>query len=470
LQANEETPPALAPLFKVADVLEQELPKQDELTPQTKQAAAENILANANDAKLNQYAQYLGLGGKIYVHVFDYRGKHAQGETTIDYTKKHYENAAAISNERFKKLDINLEVVIIFDDFNAKPLTREEFQTRKADKTKRQTMPKGFDNLYNPMDSYMVINIQNDDNNPTMSHDKDKGIEPWLNEMVQSKKTNDWQDAFNDKVATAGKSSQYNFLGMVNASYTQGNAQRFYSIKADKPFSIAEIDKQIAESIASAIEHEVGHTKFIHYSANSLSSTQDSYMEGERNNNSLGKATLKAYLSASDADKNKFKFRENFSHAGTSAGHVHKTVMDEYPKVEYTKTKNNVQIQEGYDVYMQTMLKLLHGSASETKGFNIQEYKDTLAEMRLKRNNLYILLIGSPYLQDKDEIITQFEILEKKIEAYVDVLSVLDTRKDFQGYLKDQQKIETSNDELDDKIKKTNLRNLDNFKNFEVPK
>jgi hypothetical protein len=76
LQASEETPPALAPLFKVADVLEAELPKQDELTPQTKQAAAENILANANDAKLNEYAQYLGLGGKIYVHVFDYRGKH----------------------------------------------------------------------------------------------------------------------------------------------------------------------------------------------------------------------------------------------------------------------------------------------------------------------------------------------------------------------------------------------------------
>jgi hypothetical protein len=69
-----------------------------------------------------------------------------------------------------------------------------------------------------------------------------------------------------------------------------------------------------------------------------------------------------------------------------------------------------------------------------------------------------------------EESITQFEILEKKIEAYVDVLSVLDTRKDFQGYLKEQQKIEISNDELDDKIKKTNLRNLDKFKYFEVPK
>ena len=192
-------------------------------------------------------------------------------------------------------------------------------------------------------------------------------------------------------------------------------------------------------------------------------------MEGDANNNSLGKPTLKAYLSASRDDKNAFKYREHFVKASPGlGGHISKTIMDASPKISYiknTELQDKKELYEGYDIYMVTMLKLLHGSQTKSKLFDFKEYKTTLAELRLQRNTLYLQLqVSNP--DNADLLISEFETIEKTIEAYVDVLAILDTRQDFQVFLKNEQDLETSNDKLDRAINNTNLPKL---KNFEAP-
>jgi len=423
LQTNEETPPALAPLFKVADVLEQELPKQDQLTPQTKQAAAENILANANDAKLNQYAQYLGRGGKIYVHVLDASTQYSSTETKVktNITKKHYLDAIDISNEKFRKLDINLTVVLIWD-IDGSPLTREEFQTRKADKTKRKGIPKGFDSEYNATDTYLVV-----DNLSYASKPNNLGIEQWAPMASGETDFSDWEN-FSDKndPNVSGKSHHNNFLAYINSDQipdiTNNSDDK---IKFSK--DLFEINEAISNALSLAIEHESAHSKFAIYSEN------DAYSPSPAYDNALGGARdLKQLFTMPLYRDVKFTPRENVS---SIYGHVRETIMALRPNVKHiqTKTKSNgTNVNSGYDDYMVTMLQLLHGKISEQgKSFSRKDHNTKLTQMRKERDEMLKILKSIDKNKITDEQIIAFDTIEKQIEAYADVLNLMSGRSDL---------------------------------------
>ena len=116
---------------------------------------------------------------------------------------------------------------------------------------------------------------------------------------------------------------------------------------------------------------------------------------------------LKQYFN--NAEKKPFKSREDYDPAGGPGGHVLETIMDEKIKSYYIENiehqaANNLQ--EGYDVYMVTMLQLLHGTQ---KGgvFNIKEYNKSLEDLRKKRDVLLKLLLYTN-MKEIDEVILDF--------------------------------------------------------------
>ena len=341
---NEEIPPALMPFFELADVLEKELPKQDQANEEEKKALAENILEHANEAKLSQYAEYLGRGGKIYVHIIDIGTPYiTNNNKDIKLTKTHYDNAAKISNERFKALDVDLEVVIVWQ-IGSSPLTREEFQTRQADKTKRQAMPKEFDKEYNPMDSYVLVDNQGTDSEVKQGN---LGLAQWSAKKPSiTTMPNDW-DKLDDDVDVVGQSHANNFLAFLNSSQLASlvdKTQQGFEI----PNELGKINEAIENAIALAIEHEVGHHKFGFHAENGVGAIDYNGYKV----NQLGGKSLIDFLKG----KKQFTSRENISNG---PGHIRETIMASPPKLKDTQKSikaDGAAVNNGYDEYMITML------------------------------------------------------------------------------------------------------------------
>lgn len=233
---NEEIPPALMPFFELADMLEKE--KQPFNTEKT----ALSIEKAADKTDGNPYAEYLGKGGTIYVHVFDVE-KHKEWPTNIvnknkaqeTPTKAHYLLAEKIMNKKFKEdLKINLTVKVVFAKKGEKPMTKEAFQKRKD---------------YKPADSYILIGEMKNLNTWQKQELHDSG---WTQIEVSS-----------GNLGCSASNQFYSWL-LVDQFCSFGHTMEYQN-------AIGELDSDgntitpttaLAMAIATAIEHEVGHAKF----------------------------------------------------------------------------------------------------------------------------------------------------------------------------------------------------------------
>lgn len=329
-----DVPPALEPFSKAADILEKESSKTD--TPESKTAAAEEIMKNANDYRLNQYAEYLGKGGTIYVHVINPERnktrtniKDKKSSESLIPTKKHYIRAAQIMNQRFYNLDINLKVIV---KFSSKPLTKKEFQARKD---------------YNPLDSYVVV-------------DHEYNFLEWEEERKKN-----GEKAFSEDTwqmlggGSLGVSAKYEFYSRLSTNYfgsfaTDGGQSGGF--KYEEAANKYGADEALAMALAKVIEHEVGHSKF------DLHPMDDS--------------------SKTDFAGNK-KSKEMTRGDG---GHVSKTIMQSAPMYGDS---------ESYDLYMLCMLRTLHGRVTngvyDTESLTLNNILEKSVSKITKEDALIIL-------------------------------------------------------------------------------
>lgn len=235
---NQEIPPALMPFFELADVLEKE--KQPFNTEKT----ALSIEKAADKTDGNPYAEYLGKGGTIYVHVFDVEKAykiethiHDNNGQEVRPTVKIYKQVEFICNEHFKELGINLKVKIVFAPKKSMPMSLKEFQGRQD---------------YNPMDSYVVV---------------------WSNDLFnawednnKTKENDNWQEL---NVDGLGYSAGLQFYSMVNTFfYSQIGDELHYKDAIGKELNIGgkkliiTADLALAMGLAKVLMHESGHPKF----------------------------------------------------------------------------------------------------------------------------------------------------------------------------------------------------------------
>jgi hypothetical protein len=431
LAESEEIPPALAPLFDVADVLEEE-------KGVNKTLAAKKVLdATEGYSPLPwTWWDYIGKGGTIYVHILnlDMNKTSYQKQEPIkcnitnsnfEFTKKHYTRAAKIANERYKKLDVNLKVVIIFDE-NAKPLTKEEFIQRKADKKQRAALPKELDAEYNPMDSYMVF-------------DNSEHLQQWQSQLAKDydadlDKSKKWQnnlqvdlDADNkismDIRNNIGNSHPNAFFATANTNNFGAYTNNFIQLKEDdiKQKGADELNECISGALAILIEHEIGHSKFAIYAENN-----GHYYEPS------------------------FKVRDE---ANTSAGHKGNTVMQAAPSYSILlDDKNKYDTYLGYDIYMQTMLQLMHGKhpenhkgeVSNTREFVEVFYADMQSldkERRVIQNELLKIKDFDSKLNSPEglELRKMFNRLDRVTSAHFDMLTILNNRIDSKEFIATKQ-------------------------------
>ncbi len=409
-----DTPLPLLPFEHVLDKIES-LPPQS-YNPQHLPKLIPPILNRAEQYKLDEYAEYMGRGGTIYVHILSLDHENATFDNKDKkqrITKKHFDEAAAISNERFKKLDIDLKVVIVYDP-NSVPLSRKEFQDRKADPKNRRTMPKGFGQEYNPMDTYMVIDVP--------EREGDEGIHSWLNHLDENNKKNKnehnpdiWYNDDNSNNSKRkkelgegdqnswGRGSRYDFLGFLNMEKAYSFFETIFLNQVNKEEN--NVEHILVQALAYSIEHEMLHPKLLYYSRN----------DTQAGNYKFNPANPASFREKTDTNQ---------------PGHISGTVMAERPQWRDLQKAEN----EGYDAYMITILQLLHGKNS--RAFDKDFYKETLDNLRKQRDNIAKTLssidLKSANAQDA---LKKFNELELQIEAYVDVLYILDTRPDFQHFL-----------------------------------
>jgi hypothetical protein len=319
---NQEIPPALMPFFELADMLEKE--KQPFNTEKT----ALSIEKAADKTDGNPYAEYLGKGGTIYVHVFDVdapyigSGINDQNGKELRPTKETYLAAAEITNKKFYDLDINLKMKITFAKKGESPMTKENFQKRKD---------------YSPTDSYVVVgNAGNLINWQDKERVKYKEVDKIDGHKAMSE--NNWgyiglspDKSLGSSYAEKGIGTQFYALLCTNAfeqfGGTFGYNQVVGSLDANgKPISA---EAALAMAISIAIEHEVGHPKF------------DLHLDDD-----------------SPMNKNTNRFAD-----WGLGGHKTGTIMSSYPSY-------NAQ----YDDYMISVLRHLHGSCPDKKNIRINDW------------------------------------------------------------------------------------------------
>jgi hypothetical protein len=371
LPKNEEIPPALAPLWNVADFLDK-YP-----TNSYNENTTDSIQKTADKTKNNPYAEYLGKGGTIYVHVFDV----AENRTYTDIentegnlvlpTIKHYKRAAQICNEKFKKINVNLTVEIHFGKSKKgeKPLTAKEFQKRKN---------------YNITDSYVVIGLKDPlqkwEEDKYHQHKKDTdptdySMGQWSNANQNiDKAANDWHIV---GVETVGTSSQSQFYAQIIVETFRSLNSKFGYQQAANIFGA---DEAIAMAIAKFIQHETGHPKF------------DRHPNDDATTPQMG-------------------------------GHLKGTIMQEYPTYGFS---------EDYDSYQVCILQELHGRLLDNIKISKSAWISFLKTDYLKNSiefwgNKSWADIGKS-MQDLSYSII-LEVIEAK--AYSDIISIFDMRTDL---------------------------------------
>lgn len=334
------------PLEQLLDQLEQDKAKSDKEKPATKDpkksekpnlydnltswGKAKGELAQGVSTKLaekwnkaeNPYAEYMGKGGTIYVHVLDITAttpkKIGAQETNygvrdgvlknMKITQQSWCDAEKVMNEKFKALDVDLEVKIIID-LGASPLSRKQFQNRTTKETK-----KGFDSEFNVNDSYMVI-------------DKEEELKNWQQKLVEKNAISEGEDWNSIPGANldvgVGVSSLHQYLGVGNSQNLPEFTENFLRGKDFNQFvstvveykTNEEVQKNVPKALAALIEHEVGHTKFSRHKV-------------------------------AKTDTNK---------------HVRETLMSAILYKDYVTPEINY----GYDAYMVEVLQAIHGKISD---------------------------------------------------------------------------------------------------------
>ncbi len=474
-----DTPLPFLPLSHTLDTIEQLPPasyNHDHLPKLIPPIFTKNEQSN-----LDEYAQYMGRGGTIYVHVLYadatvYSKVDGNGGIQRKLTKQHFEDAAAISNERFKKLDINLKVVVVFDT-NAIPLTRQEFQERKPDPANRRAMPEGFEQEYNPMDSYVVVDIAKRSND---LHKGDyKGIVSLLEQSGKSEHPNNWEfedpsteTDFLDKTAKMnwGRSSALEFIALLtlrNENEKQSVVQGMYDIfRKDFAVELDDVEGMIVQMLAASIEHETLHPKLVQYSEN-VGHGKPNYIFA-KDESGMYKTPTDYFLKTPPSRRDNNESLENTRHFYSRrnnprvvAGHREGTLMAEEP---HTRDFNNADL--GCDPYIVTLLQTIHGKQGQNKPTDPAEFTRALENLEKER----LLLLGEileyqqmvvPLAYEKLTIdenggyltefvketelkhianIKRFEIIEFQMEAYIDALRMLSGRRDFQIFLSSERR------------------------------
>ncbi len=412
-----------------------------EANPQIKAELPQTITEKVNEiGKEDEYMKMLGQGGTIYVHVLGIPNQAITGEqedvtATTKINKKHFEEAVKLSNERFAKMDVNLKVVLVWD-LGKKPLTKEEFQQRKADPNQRKTMKEEFNQPYNITDSYVIVNTEIEN----QQHQYD---------LTKNPSENDWTQWDYIPENPKEKANQKIYGGNGNETNTTNNliglsagAEQFVAFINSDKLAIAttlfldshpeianqtknlpagtfvdanrtlgkSFDNIASQTISALIEHETGHNKFDFYSRNERQYQLKNNVQERVNNRTIFGTDISERMQ----------------------GHVDGTIMDKAVSYE---DFNNLSI--SYDEYMKNLLKLLHGTKngkvikqSDLKELEVSRLtfssfaKHLKAALDKANSEIEQQKLLESYLSAK----IQMEKADKAIEAFADIQTLIKSR------------------------------------------